>query len=75
MAENTFIIRIWCEHCEKGYGNPQFRGVIQHVITGQRQYLNGQQNIIQFIKAQSIDNSERNQSSDISPPPPDQEVW
>lgn len=50
MTENTFVIRIWCEHSEQESVKPQFRGVIEHVISGQRQYLADTQVIIQFIQ-------------------------
>ena len=50
MAENTFVIRIWCEHSEQESVKPQFRGVIEHVISGQRQYIANTQSIGQFIQ-------------------------
>ena len=50
MTENTFVIRIWCEHSEQESVKPQFRGVIEHVISGQRQYLVDIQAILQFIQ-------------------------
>jgi hypothetical protein len=50
VAENTFVIRIWCEHSEQESVKPQFRGVIEHVISGQRQYLADTKVIIQFIQ-------------------------
>lgn len=50
MAEDTFVIRIWCEHSEQESVKPQFRGVIEHVISGQRQYLIDTQAINQFIQ-------------------------
>jgi len=51
VAENTFVIRIWCEHSEQESVKPQFRGVIEHVISGQRQYLADTQVINQFIQS------------------------
>lgn len=74
MAENTFIIRIWCEHSEQGYGKPQLRGVIEHAVTGQRQYLKGSQTIIQFIKAQISDKPEFTQPPHAKSPLPDQQI-
>jgi hypothetical protein len=50
VTENTFVIRIWCEHSEQESVKPQFRGVIEHVISGQRQYLVDTQAILHFIQ-------------------------
>lgn len=50
MAENSFVIRVWCEHSDRASVKPQFRGVIEHVISGQRQYIANSQGIIKFIQ-------------------------
>lgn len=51
MAENTFVIRIWCEYSEQEDVKPLFRGVIENAVTGQRQYLTGSKSILQFIQS------------------------
>lgn len=69
MAENTFVIRIWCEHSDHASIKPQFRGVIEHVVTGQRQYFANTHKIAPFIQAylrESSPNAE-NKSNTISP--------
>lgn len=58
MAEDTFIIRIWCEHSEHTNVNPQFRGVIEHAISGRRQYLNSTDGINHFIQSHLPDKIE-----------------
>lgn len=50
MAETTFVIRIWCEHSEQESVKPQFRGVVEHVFSGQRQYIANTQSISEFIQ-------------------------
>lgn len=57
MAENTYVIRIWFEHSEQENIKPQFRGVIEHVLSGQRQYLADTQSINQFIQNHLPDKS------------------
>ena len=68
MAENTFVIRIWCEHSEREGVKPQFRGVIEHVISGQRQYLANSQGITQFIQTHLPEKSRNteNESNSIT---------
>lgn len=50
MQENTFVIRMWCEPSEHESVKPQLRGVIEHVTTGQRQYIAHTAGIGQFIQ-------------------------
>ena len=68
MAEDTFIIRIWCEHSEHANIPPQFRGVIEHALSGQRQYISGIEGIRHFIQAHIPDktNNLGNQSGSIA---------
>jgi hypothetical protein len=66
VAENTFVIRIWCEHSDRASVKPQFRGVIEHVISGQRQYLANSHSIIQFIQAQLHENSRNTETKSHS---------
>jgi hypothetical protein len=35
----AFVVRIWREKGERGGINPEWRGVIEHVASGQRQYF------------------------------------
>jgi hypothetical protein len=51
VAENTFVIRIWCEYSEQEDVKPLLRGVIENAVTGQRQYLICSKSILQFIQS------------------------
>lgn len=39
VTEDTFIIRIWCEYSDHDGVQPEYRGTIEHVSSGKRQYL------------------------------------
>lgn len=49
MAEDTFIIRIWCEYSDHEGVKPEYRGYIEHVPSGERCYLPHFQAIFEFI--------------------------
>ncbi len=53
MAEETFVIRIWCEYSDHEGVKPEFRGVIEHVSSGKRQYLPCFAAITDFIASYS----------------------
>lgn len=46
---DVFILRIWLESREVGSANPEWRGVIIHVESGQRQYINAASEILSFL--------------------------
>ena len=39
-TNQAFILRIWVEPREKANAEPEWRGVIEHVDTGERVYFN-----------------------------------
>ena len=39
MTEDTFIIRIWCEYTDLEEFEPEYRGLIEHVSSGERHFL------------------------------------
>lgn len=39
MTEDTFIIRIWCEYNDLEEFEPEYRGLIEHVSSGERHFL------------------------------------
>ncbi len=48
-SDHAFIIRIWKEKREIQGASPAWRGVIEHVPTGKRRYLQNLAHIITFI--------------------------
>jgi hypothetical protein len=48
-SDHAFIIRIWKENRELEGASPGWRGVIEHVSTGKRRYLQELAHIIAFI--------------------------
>ena len=52
MKEHVFVVRIWCEHREIEGEAPRFRGMIQHAVTGEKQYFNDIDNIAEFLATQ-----------------------
>ena len=46
---HTFILRIWNEPREIEGAAPEWRGVLEHVDSGKRKYLNDLDQIIAFI--------------------------
>ncbi|MCA9957917.1 MAG: hypothetical protein R3E31_12790 [Chloroflexota bacterium] len=49
MNEHVFVIRIWWEYREIEGELPSYRGVIQHVETGKKQYFKDLGTIQHFI--------------------------
>jgi len=49
MTEDSFIIRIWCEYSDQEGVAPEYRGVIEHVASGNRRYLPDFQTVVEFI--------------------------
>jgi len=49
MTEDSFIIRIWCEYSDQEGVAPEYRGVIEHVGSGDRRYLPDFQTVVEFI--------------------------
>jgi len=47
---DVFILRIWLESREVEAANPEWRGVIIHVESGHRQYIDAASEILGFIK-------------------------
>lgn len=46
---HTFILRFWLEPKENKGGTPEWRGVIEHIITGENQYVKDLDEIAAFI--------------------------
>jgi hypothetical protein len=46
---HSFIVRIWYEPRENAEAPPEWRGVIEHVASGQRQYFKNPDVIATFI--------------------------
>ncbi len=46
---HVFIVRVWHEHREIEAAPPQWRGVIEHVPSGERRYLTDLRSISAFI--------------------------
>ncbi|MCB8942773.1 MAG: hypothetical protein H6658_03240 [Ardenticatenaceae bacterium] len=49
MKEHVFVVRIWREYREIEGEAPRFRGMIQHAVTGEKQYFNDINNIAEFL--------------------------
>ncbi len=47
---HSFIVRIWREPREILGARPQWRGLIEHVASGQRRYVTDLEGIANFIK-------------------------
>lgn len=47
---DVFILRMWLESREVASAGPEWRGVIIHVESGQRQYINAASEILGFLK-------------------------
>lgn len=48
-SNHAFIIRIWKENREIEGASPNWRGVIEHVPSGEKRYVQGLTQIITFI--------------------------
>jgi hypothetical protein len=48
----SFFIRIWEEPREMEDENPEWRGSVENIQTGQRKYFNGMENLVGFIREQ-----------------------
>jgi hypothetical protein len=46
---HVFIIRVWREQRDNEMATPEWRGVIEHVPTGQRRYFKDPALIVEFI--------------------------
>lgn len=46
---HAFIIRIWCEPREIEGASSKWRGVIEHVLTGERYYFQNLDDILTFL--------------------------
>jgi hypothetical protein len=46
---HAFIIRIWCEPREIEGAPPKCRGVIEHVLTGERYYFQNLDDVLAFL--------------------------
>lgn len=59
MLENTthsFIVRIWAEPREVANEQPAFRGMVQHVLSGERAYFQNFEEMIAFMSRSMISN-------------------
>jgi hypothetical protein len=50
---DIFIVRIWFEHREKGYGRQIWRGMVEHVTTKERRYFVDLDCLVAFVKEKS----------------------
>jgi hypothetical protein len=48
----SFFIRIWEEPREMEDENPEWRGSVENVQTGQKNYFKGMENLVGFIREQ-----------------------
>jgi hypothetical protein len=48
----SFFIRIWEEPREMEDENPEWRGSVENVQTGQKNYFKGMENLVSFIREQ-----------------------
>ncbi len=51
MYEQKFLLRLWCEQREIEQAAPEVRGLIEHIASGDRRYLNDLHTIPLFIAA------------------------
>jgi hypothetical protein len=51
VKEHLFVVRIWREYREIEGEEPRFRGMIQHAVTGEKQYFNDISYIAAFLAA------------------------
>ena len=49
VKEHVFVVRIWREYREIEGEAPRFRGMIQHAVTGEKQYFNDIGNVSEFL--------------------------
>ncbi len=49
MKEHVFVVRIWREYREVEEKEPRFRGMVQHMATGEKQYFNDVSRIATFL--------------------------
>jgi hypothetical protein len=49
VKEHFFVVRIWREYREIEGQPPRFRGMIQHAVTGEKQYFNDISSIAAFL--------------------------
>ena len=49
MREHVFVVRIWREYREIEGETPGFRGMIQHAVTGEKQYFDDIGSIAAFL--------------------------
>ena len=49
IKEHVFVVRIWREHREIEGEAPRLRGMIQHAVTGEKQYFNDIGNVSEFL--------------------------
>jgi hypothetical protein len=68
MSEHIFIIRIWAENRDIEGASPQYRGVIQHASSGEKQYLentNAVKNfMLPYLEEMGIDTDQRDPLND-----------
>jgi len=48
---HSFVVRLWLEPREIDNATPVWRGVIEHVTSGKRQYMNNLEQIRAFIES------------------------
>lgn len=48
-SSHSFIVRIWCEPQEAMWKAPIWRGTIEHVGSGDREYLTDLDTMVKFI--------------------------
>lgn len=47
----SFIVRIWVESSAREGDCPQWRGSVQHVLSGDKQYVDDMEEIVAFIES------------------------
>ena len=47
---HVFILRLWLEPREIEGAEPEWRGVIEHVVSGERRYFRNLEGMLSFIK-------------------------
>jgi len=68
FAENThaFVVRIWREPREISGAKPEWRGVIEHVPSGKRRYMNMLDEIVTFIALYAPDMQQNANTTNLS---------
>lgn len=51
----AFIVRIWVEPRELPHAPPLWRGVVEHVYSGERRYIRSLQDVVEFIAAYLVE--------------------